>query len=130
MSKPRPNKRRLVRERVLQALYAFEASGDQERNVLDQTVCDAESFGDAPVSVPLKAGQIEMHSDLLLHSSEPNPSDRRRCGLTMRFCPPQVKALQGWNRMGVICRGTDASGHWPDNPRPADDDIPPVNWVP
>ena len=34
MSQPRPNKRRQVRERVLQALYAFEASEDSAEHVL------------------------------------------------------------------------------------------------
>ena len=34
MSQPRPNKRRQVRERVLQALYAFEASEDSAEHVI------------------------------------------------------------------------------------------------
>ena len=34
MPQPRPNKRRQVRERVLQALYAFEASEDSAEHVL------------------------------------------------------------------------------------------------
>ena len=109
---------------------AFEASAGDEKNVLDQTVLDAESYGDAPVSIPLKAGQMEMHSDLLLHSSEANPSPRRRCGLTMRFVPPQVRALKDWNRMGILCRGRDDSGHWPVSRRPPGDDVPPLGWAP
>ncbi|MAE64623.1 MAG: phytanoyl-CoA dioxygenase family protein [Phycisphaeraceae bacterium] len=109
---------------------AFEASAGDEKNVLDQTVLDAESYGDAPVSIPLKAGQMEMHSDLLLHSSEANPSTRRRCGLTMRLVPPQVRALKDWNRLGILCRGRDDSGHWPVSRRPPDDDIPPLGWAP
>lgn len=34
MSQPRPNKRRQVRERVLQALYAFDASEDSVEHIL------------------------------------------------------------------------------------------------
>ena len=117
---------------------SFEASAKDEENVLDQTVASAESYGDDPVLVPLLAGQMELHSDLLLHSSEPNPSERRRCGLTMRFAPPDVKALsggrwgvqKGWNRLSVIARGNDPTGHWLDNPRPTADDIPPKGWAP
>lgn len=109
---------------------SFEASGADEDNVLDQTVRDAEAHGDPPTSIPLKAGQIELHSDLLLHSSEANPSSRRRCGLTLRFCPPDVRALKDWNRISIIGRGKDPDGHWVDNPRPPGDDIPPPGWVP
>jgi len=38
-----------------------------------------------PVHIELKAGEISLHSDLLLHRSPPNNSNRRRCGLTMRY---------------------------------------------
>ena len=79
---------------------------------------DAEDYGLAPVDFEIKAGQISLHSDLLLHGSAPNQSDRRRCGLTMRFVPPEVKALTGWNKNSIIARGTDVSGHWTNQPTP------------
>ena len=72
----------------------------------------------------MKAGQISLHTDLLLHGSEPNSSQRRRCGLTMRFVPPEVRALNGWNGNAVICRGSDSSGHWEHHPRPDGDEVP------
>jgi hypothetical protein len=59
-----------------------------------------------------------MHSDLLLHGSEANSSTRRRCGLTLRYCPADVTAGLGWNAKGVIVSGVDASGHWANPPRP------------
>jgi len=43
----------------------------------------------------LKAGEISIHSDLLLHGSEPNQSKRRRCGLTLRYCLTSVRAELG-----------------------------------
>ena len=61
----------------------FEESTIEENNVLRQTVRDAMVYGDAPVSFAMRAGQMSLHSDLLLHGSAPNPSNRRRCGLTM-----------------------------------------------
>ena len=91
---------------------------DDETNVLNQTVGDVEKFGQ-PVDVELKAGEISLHSDLLLHGSEANVSSRRRCGLTLRFCPPDVRAGLGWNAKGVIVSGVDESGHWANPPRPA-----------
>jgi hypothetical protein len=72
----------------------------------------------------MRAGQISLHTDLLLHGSEPNLSSRRRCGLTMRYVPPDVRAHKGWNRNAIICRGGDPGGHWPQNARPDGDEIP------
>ena len=105
----------------------YEHSAAEEDNVLNQTVGDPLEYGDAPVTLAMKAGQMSLHTDLLLHGSEPNTSTRRRCGLTMRFVPPKVRAYNGWNGGGMICRGADPSGHWVHHPRPADDVIPERN---
>jgi ectoine hydroxylase-related dioxygenase (phytanoyl-CoA dioxygenase family) len=98
----------------------YTLSENDEANVLNQTVPDAEALGQ-PVDVELKAGEISIHSDLLLHGSEANQSDRRRCGLTLRYCPASVRAGLGWNEKGVIVSGRDDSGHWANPPRPATD---------
>jgi non-haem Fe2+, alpha-ketoglutarate-dependent halogenase len=90
---------------------------DDESQVLTQMVADAERLG-APIDVELRAGEISIHSDLLLHGSEANGSTRRRCGLTLRYCPPDVRAGLGWNAKGVVVRGRDESGHWANPPRP------------
>jgi len=96
----------------------YSLSETDEANVLNQTVTGAEELG-PPVDVELKAGEISMHSDLLLHGSEANTSTRRRCGLTLRYCPADVRAELGWNAKGVIVSGRDESGHWANAPRPA-----------
>jgi len=98
----------------------YKLSENDESNVLNQTVPDAESLGQ-PVDVELKAGQISIHSDLLLHGSEKNQSNRRRCGLTLRYCPASVRAELGWNAKGVVVSGKDDSGHWANPQRPAVD---------
>jgi len=98
----------------------YSLSENDESNVLNQSVTDAESLGE-PVDVELKAGEISIHSDLLLHGSEANQSDRRRCGLTLRYCPPDVRAELGWNAKGVVVAGRDESGHWANPPRPAEE---------
>ena len=98
----------------------YTLSEDSESNVLNQTVENAEQFGD-PIDVVLKAGEISMHSDMLLHGSEANTSDRRRCGLTLRYCTTDVRADMGWNAKGVLVGGTDPSGHWANAPRPERD---------
>jgi hypothetical protein len=98
----------------------YTLSENDEANVLNQTVSDIESFG-TPVNVELKAGEISMHSDLLLHGSEANQSKKRRCGLTLRYCPAVVRAGLGWNAKGVVVSGKDESGHWANPPRPQTD---------
>lgn len=103
---------------------AYETSIQEENNILHQTVADAEQYGEAPVTIELRAGQMSLHTDWVLHGSEPNNSTRRRCGLTMRYVSADVRALKGWNQNGVICRGSDPSGHWANNPRPEGDIIP------
>ena len=95
----------------------YRLSENDEENVLNQTVEGVEQLG-APVDVELTAGEISLHSDLLLHGSEANRSNRRRCGLTLRYCPADVRAGLGWNAKGVIVGGADPSGHWGNSPRP------------
>jgi len=73
------------------------------------------------VDVELMAGEISAHKELLLHGSEANESDRRRCGLTLRYCSVDVRAGLGWNAKGVIVNGSDAIGHWLNPPRPEND---------
>ena len=95
----------------------YTLSENDEANVLNQTVAGVEKLGE-PVAVELRAGEISIHSDLLLHGSEANQSARRRCGLTLRYCPADVRARLGWNAKGVIVSGRDESGHWGNAPRP------------
>ncbi|MGA1195397.1 MAG: phytanoyl-CoA dioxygenase family protein [Candidatus Latescibacterota bacterium] len=95
----------------------YRLSEDDERNVLNQTVENAEDLGE-PVDVELKAGEISMHSDLLLHGSEANASDRRRCGITLRYCTTDVRAYMGWHDKGVVVSGEDKDGFWTNPPRP------------
>jgi len=95
----------------------YSLSENDEANVLNQTVAGVEALGE-PVNVELKAGEISIHSDLLLHGSEANESNKRRCGLTLRYCPAVVRAGLGWNEKGVVVSGKDESGHWRNPARP------------
>jgi non-haem Fe2+, alpha-ketoglutarate-dependent halogenase len=112
---------RLVPRSHLKGHLTYRMSEDDEDNVLNQTVDDAESYGDEPIDVILKAGQASVHSDLLLHGSEANTSDRRRCGLTLRYCTSDVRAQMGWQDKGILVRGNDPSGHWTNQSRPEED---------
>jgi ectoine hydroxylase-related dioxygenase (phytanoyl-CoA dioxygenase family) len=98
----------------------FRPSDPSEHNVLNQTIENAEQYGPV-VDDTLKAGECSLHSDLLLHGSEANMSDRRRCGLTIRYAAADVRAGMDWNLKGVVVSGRDESGHWANPPRPAED---------
>lgn len=98
----------------------YRPSDSAEHNVLNQTIDNAEQYG-TEVCDELRAGEISIHSDLLLHGSEANNSDRRRCGLTLRYCAAEVRAHMDWNLKGVIVSGSDPSGHWANRARPEND---------
>jgi non-haem Fe2+, alpha-ketoglutarate-dependent halogenase len=112
---------RVIPRSHLHGHLSFRESDPSEYNVLTQTIEGAETFG-PPADVQLKSGGISLHSDLLIHGSLPNVSTRRRCGLTLRYCPVDVRAFWDWNRVSIVCRGADRSGHWASVPRPKDDD--------
>jgi hypothetical protein len=95
----------------------YKMSEDSESNVLDQTVENAEGIG-PPVYDELRAGECSLHSDLLLHGSEANTSDRRRCGLTLRYCAADVVAGLGWYEKGIWVSGRAAPDTWANRPRP------------
>ncbi|VTU00170.1 phytanoyl- dioxygenase : Phytanoyl-CoA dioxygenase OS=Solibacter usitatus (strain Ellin6076) GN=Acid_3663 PE=4 SV=1: PhyH [Gemmataceae bacterium] len=88
-------------------------------NVLNQTVPEVEKYGE-PVYAELRAGEASVHSDLLLHGSDANESTRRRCGLTLRYTPGDVRAYMGWEDKGVIVAG-DKPPHWSNRPRPTEE---------
>ena len=98
----------------------FRPSSPDEHNVLNQTVEDPEQYGEVVDNI-LRAGEISLHSDLLLHGSEANESDRRRCGLTLRYAATDVVAQMGWNEKGVLVSGSDPEGNWANRDRPTTD---------
>ena len=97
-------------------LIDFETSDEDSDNVLDQSVQNPQQYGSL-LCTPLKAGQISIHSDLLVHGSAPNDSDRRRCGLTLRYCPGRCDRLFGLATQRDYCewrcryRNLARSGH-------------------
>lgn len=97
----------------------WKLSETDESNVLNQTVPEVERFGE-PVYVELKAGEASIHSDLLLHGSDANESDRRRCGLTLRYTAGDVQAYMGWEEKGVVVAGAKPP-HWSNRPRPEEE---------
>lgn len=105
----------------------FDMAKPGEQVVLGQKVRNAESYGE-PAYIELKAGQISMHADMLVHGSDPNLSTRRRCGLTIRYATTDVRSTSNWNLNSVLCRGVDKENYWSNHPRPQHDDYSPMSW--
>lgn len=99
------------------------AETDGEANVFHKGTANAEAMG-TPFTNTLRAGQMSMHADMLVHGSLANTSDRRRCGLTLRYCPNSVSITDAAWANGVeaiLCRGS--AGNWKTHPRPDNNDI-------
>lgn len=82
---------------------------------------DADQFDEsASVDIELEAGQISLHDVYLMHSSEPNLSNKPRRGMTLRFMPTTSvyrrdlssgpSARIDGARTLFLMRGTDVSG--------------------
>ncbi|MEO0635532.1 MAG: phytanoyl-CoA dioxygenase family protein [Pseudomonadota bacterium] len=101
----------------------LEVNETDESSVFHMEASNADQLGE-PFVNSLRAGQISLHADMLVHGSQPNTSDRRRCGLTLRYCPPEVRITDsGWAQgvEAILCRGEAPS--WKTHPRPENDDI-------
>ena len=74
------------------------------------------------VDLELKAGEMSLHHGMLAHSSQPNRSSRRRCGLVMRYIPPTVKQAVlnslGNRYRAVLVRGEDREHNFGEIPAP------------
>ncbi len=101
----------------LHGLIDYDVTNEVD-TVLDLAVKNPHSYGDGEVDVTLRAGQFSMHSDLLLHGSDANQSDRRRCGLTIRYAAADVQTWYGWHQKGVVVRGENIGSHWLNPPCP------------
>lgn len=81
------------------------------QEIPDELVDDSEAL-----DLELRAGQMSVHDGQIFHASMPNGSDRRRCGLTIRFIPPYVgqaelnSVKQKWHP--IVVRGQDTCGNF------------------
>ena len=87
----------------------------QDSDVLDMVLEHGEFRESNAVPLILKAGQISLHDDNIIHGSAPNYSDRLRCGLTMRYSAGEVRGdLSVWPFFKAFwVRGVDRWGHNP-----------------
>jgi ectoine hydroxylase-related dioxygenase (phytanoyl-CoA dioxygenase family) len=101
-------------------------TSEDDSNLLsiNQEISDEHVDKDSVVPLELGAGQISIHHGQLFHASYPNTSQRRRCGLAVRFSPPHVNQTK-LNSVGkhwpvLLVRGEDRYHNFPETPLPFD----------
>jgi ectoine hydroxylase-related dioxygenase (phytanoyl-CoA dioxygenase family) len=72
------------------------------------------------VNIELPPGSASLHDGMTIHGSNPNRSQRRRCGLTMRFITPEVAPVgeDGARWRPILMQGNDPHHHFPHDPIP------------
>lgn len=97
---------------------------EQAGNLLsvNQEIPVTEEEERSAVDLELRAGRASVHDGALIHGSLPNRSDRRRCGLTLRYVPTSVRQTEA-NATGkrwkpVLMRGEDKEKHFATEPAP------------
>ena len=89
---------------------------------INQEIHVTSAQADRAADLPLRAGQISIHDGTLIHGSLPNRSQRRRCGLTLRYVPTWVRQTDvnsfgdRWN--AVVVRGVDREKNFGERERP------------
>ncbi len=90
-----------------------------ENNMLSRGQAITDEIDEArAVEVVLEPGQMSLHHVKLFHSSEPNTSDRRRIGYSIRYISAEVRQIAGAGDNATLVRGSEAAGHFAPEPRP------------
>ena len=89
---------------------------------INQEAGVSESDAKRARDIVLKAGEFSLHDGLTLHSSQPNRSTRRRCGVTNVYVPSYVNQVKknsvGEYWAGVMVRGANKSKSFRERPKP------------
>jgi ectoine hydroxylase-related dioxygenase (phytanoyl-CoA dioxygenase family) len=101
-------------------------ASDDGRLVLRHEIDEGEFDPADAVDIDLKAGEISLHHDGIVHGSGANGSDRRRVGFTMRFSGTEVRCDLGvWpNFQAFLARGVDEYRHNPEGVPPTGYEAP------
>jgi hypothetical protein len=99
---------------------------DAPHLILEQEISADQFDAQDVVTIDLKAGEISLHDDGLVHGSGPNTSDRVRCGLTARYAPCEVKCdMSVWPTFETyMARGVDGYRLNPVGPVPDGESFP------
>lgn len=73
------------------------------------------------VDAVLRAGQVVLHHESVVHSSAPNRSDNPRIGFSIHYVAPHVRETRFEGATAMLLRGKDDYGNWDDDPEPRED---------
>jgi ectoine hydroxylase-related dioxygenase (phytanoyl-CoA dioxygenase family) len=90
-----------------QKLYKHRSNTDI-KNVLSSEL-DAHIDPAKAADVVVPAGGVSLHDPYLIHGSEANTSDKRRCGLTLRYIPTTTR-IKREGHPAYLCRGKIVEG--------------------
>ncbi len=83
----------------------------EEANVLNSRLDPKFVREDQAVNIELQAGSVSVHHPNIVHGSNPNTSDRRRCGLTIRYIPTSTRIIcEGQWPSAFLLRGDSVEG--------------------
>jgi chlorinating enzyme len=95
---------------------------DSNTNVFNISIPPEMIDEDRIVNLELQMGECHFHDSWTVHGSNPNFSDKRRCGYTMRYMPASVEYHPdpNWPHQIYLVRGRDrTNGHNEYTPIPA-----------
>jgi hypothetical protein len=109
-----------------QAGFSDYADVDTARNVFSTEIVQRQRDESKRVHVELQANQCSLHDARIMHGSDANTSDIRRCGWTMRFTSSAVKFNQerfaGMHQV-YLAKGRDLGGNTYADPTKAYPDV-------
>jgi hypothetical protein len=87
---------------------------DSSTSVFGSEIVQRQRDDSRRIYVELRPNQCSLHDARVQHGSEPNTSDVRRCGWTLRFCSTRVKfndGAFGGAHLVYLARGRDLGGN-------------------
>ncbi len=98
-----------------EAIRAHEETRDPN-NMLSRGQTIRGLDNDEAVEMPLAAGQMSIHHNKTIHSSEPNNADWPRIGVAIHFAASSVRQVRFENATAIAVRGSPL--HWQQEPYP------------
>ena len=80
------------------------------KNVLESGIHPSQIDDSHVVDLELNPGDVSVHNPRIIHSSEPNTSDKWRIGLTLRYIPTSTRVMREGDRP-ILVRGVADSGN-------------------
>ncbi len=82
------------------------------------------------VDAVLRAGQVVLHHESVVHGSNPNRADHPRVAISIHYAAPHVRETRFDGASAMVVRGENNSDHWDIDPEPKDDfDQACIDWM-